>query len=78
MVDEEIRVGVRVETSDGSLRGFVRREGLKKRVTELMEGAKGKEASKKVGEWACMARKAVEEGGSSWSSLGSLLQETSV
>ncbi|MED6109680.1 hypothetical protein PIB30_035948 [Stylosanthes scabra] len=78
MVDEEIRVGLRVETSDGSLRGFVKREGLKKTVRELMEGEKRKEAMKKVGEWACMAIKAVEEGGSSWSSLEFLLQETSV
>ncbi|MED6200359.1 hypothetical protein PIB30_084261 [Stylosanthes scabra] len=78
LVVEEIRVGLRVETSDGSLRGFVRREGLKKIVKELMEGKKGKEATKKVSEWACMAKKAVEDGGSSWSNLESLLQEMCV
>ncbi|MED6195426.1 hypothetical protein PIB30_037783 [Stylosanthes scabra] len=79
LVVEEIRFGVRVETSDGSVRGFVRREGLKKTVTELMEGEKGKEATKKVSdEWACMAKKAVDKGGSSWSNLESLLQEMCV
>ncbi|MED6134892.1 hypothetical protein PIB30_041143 [Stylosanthes scabra] len=78
LVVEEIRVGLRVETSDGSVRGFVRREGLKKTVMELMEGEKGKEAMKKVSELACMAKKAVEESGSSWSNLESLLQEMCV
>ena len=41
-----------------------------------MEGEKGKEARKKVSEWKQMARKAVGEGGSSWSTLESLLHET--
>ncbi|MED6195431.1 hypothetical protein PIB30_037788 [Stylosanthes scabra] len=74
LVVEEIRVGVRVETSDGSVREFVRREGLRKTIMELMEGEKGKEAMKKVSEWACMAKKAVKKGGSSWSNLEALLR----
>ncbi|MED6200357.1 hypothetical protein PIB30_084259, partial [Stylosanthes scabra] len=49
MVDEEIRVGVRVETSDGYLRGFVRREGLKKTATQLMEGENERERSYEEG-----------------------------
>ncbi|KAK7339442.1 hypothetical protein VNO77_20110 [Canavalia gladiata] len=76
MVDEEIKVGLRVETCDGSVRGFVKREGLKKTVKELMEGEKGRKAKEKVRELADMANKAVQEGGSSCTALNSLLNET--
>nr|UTM61885.1 UDP-glycosyltransferase 15413 [Pueraria montana var. lobata] len=76
MVEEEVKVGLRVETCDGSVRGFVKREGLKKTVKEVMEGEKGKKAREKVRELADMAHKAVEEGASSWSTLNLLLNET--
>ena len=76
MVEEEIKVGLRVETCDGRVRGFVRREGLRKTVKELMEGERGKDARKKVRVLALMAREAVQEGGSSWSALDSLIDET--
>ncbi|KAF3444678.1 hypothetical protein FNV43_RR14371 [Rhamnella rubrinervis] len=75
MVVEEIKVGLRVETCDGSVRGFVKWEGLKKVVKELMEGDKGKEVRKKVKEVAEMAKKAMEEGGSSWCTLNTLIDE---
>ncbi|KAL6964251.1 hypothetical protein U1Q18_035308 [Sarracenia purpurea var. burkii] len=38
MVVEELGVGLRVETANGSVRGFVKWESLKKTVRELMEG----------------------------------------
>ncbi|KAF7843560.1 UDP-glycosyltransferase 90A1-like [Senna tora] len=78
MVEEEMKVGMRVETCDGSVRGFVRREGVRKKVRELMmvEGEKGEEVRRKVGEVAEMAKKAVEDGGSSWRTLENLLVET--
>ncbi|KAA8548081.1 hypothetical protein F0562_004658 [Nyssa sinensis] len=60
MVAEEIKVGLRVETSNGSVRGFVKREGLEKMVRELMEGEMGKEVRKKVKEVGEAARKAME------------------
>lgn len=75
LVAEEIKVGLRVETSVGTVKGLVKWEGLKKLVLELMEGDKGKEVRKKAKEVAEMAKKAVEEGGSSWSSLESLINE---
>ncbi|XP_015879170.3 UDP-glycosyltransferase 90A1-like [Ziziphus jujuba] len=75
MVVEEIKVGLRVETCDGSVRGFVKWEGLKKMVKELMEGELGKEVRKKVKEVAEMARKAMEDGGSSWRALDSLIDK---
>ncbi|KAF7136369.1 hypothetical protein RHSIM_Rhsim08G0056400 [Rhododendron simsii] len=75
MVVEEIKVGLRVETINGSVRGFVKSEGLEKMVRELMEGEMGKEARKKVEGFGEMAKKAVEEGGSSWQTLNQLINE---
>ncbi|GJS43562.1 hypothetical protein Tco_0568605 [Tanacetum coccineum] len=42
MVVEEIKIGLWVETCDGLVKGFVKSEGLKKIIKELMEGEKGK------------------------------------
>ncbi|KAG2714496.1 hypothetical protein I3843_03G033200 [Carya illinoinensis] len=75
MVTEEIKVGLRVVTCDGSTRGFVKSEGLEKTARELMEGEMGKGVRKKVKELAEMAKKAVEEGGSSWRTLDLLIDE---
>ncbi|KAJ1378774.1 UDP-glycosyltransferase family, conserved site [Sesbania bispinosa] len=75
MVEEETKVGFRVETCNGSVRGFVKWDVLKKKVRELMEEEKGREARKKVRDMAEKAKKAVQVGGSSWSTLGSLLDE---
>ncbi|KAK1568462.1 hypothetical protein Q3G72_024841 [Acer saccharum] len=78
MVVEEIKVGVRVETCNGSVRGFVKKEGLAKMVKVLMEGDKGKEVRKKVKQYAEMSKKAMEENtGSSWRSLDMLMSEIS-
>ncbi|XP_030553635.1 UDP-glycosyltransferase 90A1-like [Rhodamnia argentea] len=77
MVAEEIGVGLRVEAADGTVRGFVSREGLAKAVNELMEGDRGEAVRKKVKEVAAMARKAAEEGGSSWTALETLVEEIS-
>ncbi|KAL7190393.1 hypothetical protein ACSBR2_022630 [Camellia fascicularis] len=75
MVVEEIKVGLRVETSNGFVRGFVKWQGLEKMVRELMEGEMGKGVRKKVGEFGEAARKAMEEGGSSWHTLNQLIDE---
>ncbi|KAM4124931.1 hypothetical protein ACB094_01G269800 [Castanea mollissima] len=76
MVVEEIKVGLRVETCDGSVRGFVKWEGLEKMVKELMEGKKGKEVRKKCMEVTEKAKKAMEESGSSKCTLDLLIDET--
>ncbi|XP_021771363.1 UDP-glycosyltransferase 90A1-like [Chenopodium quinoa] len=73
MVAEEIKVGVRVETIDGSPRGFVKWDGLSKMVKELMEGEMGKKVRKTVKELSEVARKSVEGGGSSWCNMETLL-----
>ncbi|KAF7136528.1 hypothetical protein RHSIM_Rhsim08G0056000 [Rhododendron simsii] len=75
MVVEEMKVGLRVETSNGLVKGFVKSEGLERMVRELMEGETGKEARKKVKELGEAAEKAVEEGGSSWHTLNQLIDE---
>ncbi|XP_010550107.1 PREDICTED: UDP-glycosyltransferase 90A1 [Tarenaya hassleriana] len=76
MLVEELKIGVRVETEDGSVKGFVGREELSKKVKELMEGEKGRMAREKVKEYAEMAKKSMEEGsGSSWKNLDLLLHE---
>lgn len=74
-VVEEIKVGLRVGTVDGSVKGFVKAERLKEAVVELMEGEKGKELRERVEELAAAARDAVAEGGSSWLALDNLVGE---
>lgn len=75
MVAEEIKIGFKVETCDCSVRGFVKSEGLKKMVKELMEGEKGKEVRKKVKKIGMAAKEAMAEGGSSWRILNELIDE---
>ncbi|KAK9741352.1 hypothetical protein RND81_03G099200 [Saponaria officinalis] len=75
LVVEEMKVGLRVETCDGKVRGFVKWEGLSKIVNELMKGDAGKEVRKNSRECSLVAKKAVQEGGSSWVSLEKLLNE---
>ncbi|XP_076891584.1 UDP-glycosyltransferase 90A1-like [Bidens hawaiensis] len=75
MVVEEIKIGLRVEMCDGSVRGFVKADGLKKTIKELMEGEKGKEARKRVREVGAAAKAAMADGGSSWRTLNELINE---
>ncbi|XP_065847103.1 UDP-glycosyltransferase 90A1-like [Euphorbia lathyris] len=73
MVVEEIKVGLRVETCNN---GFVKSEGLKKMVKQLMEEEIGKEVKDNVKKYSEMAIKAIEEGtGSSSKTLDSLILE---
>ncbi|XVE67952.1 hypothetical protein DITRI_Ditri09bG0029200 [Diplodiscus trichospermus] len=77
MVVEEIKVGLRVETCDGKVRGgFVKWEALMKMERELMEGEKGREIRKNVKELAELAKMAMEENrGSSWRALDMPINE---
>ncbi|XWS31161.1 hypothetical protein CRYUN_Cryun23aG0053300 [Craigia yunnanensis] len=61
-VEDVWGIGIRVRPDD---KGFVRREIIEQCIKELMEGEKGKEAKKNVIKWKNLAKKAVEEGGSS-------------
>ncbi|CAF2157587.1 UDP-glycosyltransferase 90A1 isoform X1 [Brassica rapa] len=74
MVAEEVKVGVRVETQDGSVQGFVTRKELSQKIRELMEGD-GKLARENVKEYSKMAKEALVQGtGSSWKNLDLLLE----
>ncbi|KAL3813782.1 hypothetical protein ACJIZ3_015050 [Penstemon smallii] len=75
MVVEEIKTGLRVNTVDGSVKGFVKGESLKITVMELMGGEKAKELKAKVKKVAEDARKAVGNGGSSCLALNQLIDE---
>ncbi|ESQ50835.1 hypothetical protein EUTSA_v10022679mg [Eutrema salsugineum] len=76
MIVEEIKVGVRVETQDGTVQGFVTREELSRKIQELMEGETGKTARKNVKEYSKMAKAALVQGtGSSWKTLDLLLEK---
>ncbi|RWR85168.1 UDP-glycosyltransferase 90A1-like protein [Cinnamomum micranthum f. kanehirae] len=73
MVVEELGIGLRVKEEGGG--GVVGWEKVKDLVKELMVGERGKEVGKKVKELGKKAKTAVEEGGSSWCSLGLMLDE---
>ncbi|CAN0904476.1 UDP-glycosyltransferase 90A1 [Linum grandiflorum] len=76
MVVEELKVGIRVETSNGSVRGFVKWQGLEKTVRELMEGQRGEVAKKNVKDYSTKAMQSMEEmTGSSWRTLDMLINE---
>ncbi|CAA0828502.1 UDP-glycosyltransferase 90A1 [Striga hermonthica] len=75
-VTEEIGIGLRVSTVDGTRKGFVAGENLRSAVVELMEGENGKRMRDKVKEVAKEARKAVAEEGSSWLDLNRMIKET--
>ncbi|KAH0762634.1 hypothetical protein KY290_018707 [Solanum tuberosum] len=75
MVTEEIGVGLRIMPRNGSVRGFVEAEEVQKMVRELMEGEKGEMVRKKVKELGENAEEAMNEGGSSWSTLGLLIDD---
>ncbi|GAA0169913.1 glycosyltransferase [Lithospermum erythrorhizon] len=75
MVVEELKIGLRIKTHDGSLEGFVKAEVLENMVRELMGGEMGKEARKRVEEFSEAAMKAIEECGSSWCALNALINE---
>lgn len=75
MVVEEIKVGVRVSTVDGTSKGFVAAESLNRAVREVMDSEKGRQLREKVAEVAEAAKKAMREGGSSWNALNSLISE---
>lgn len=61
-VEDVWGIGIRVRPDE---KGFVTREIIEHCIKELMEGEKGKEAKKNAIQWKNLAKKAVDEGGSS-------------
>ena len=55
-------MGLKAPTDE---KGLVRREAAKHCIKEIMEGERGKEIKKNALKWRKLAKKAVDEGGSS-------------
>jgi UDP:flavonoid glycosyltransferase YjiC (YdhE family) len=70
-VVEELKIAVRVQTSDGTMRGFVTSEEVSRVVRELMLGELGAEAAK----LSVLAKEAVSKGGSSWKAVEDMIRE---
>ena len=78
LVVDELKVAVRVQTSDRTIRGFVTSEEVSKVVRVLMLGEEGVEAAKNVAELSACAKEAMEEGGPSWKALKDMISELCV
>ncbi|KAI4320659.1 hypothetical protein MLD38_034114 [Melastoma candidum] len=78
MLTEEIGAAIKVETENGSVRGFVTCEVMERAVRDLMEKERGEAVGKRVAELRDMARKATEPGGSSWMALEDLIANVSL
>ncbi|XP_074269719.1 UDP-glycosyltransferase 90A1-like [Silene latifolia] len=75
MVVKELKVGLRVETCNGSTKGFVKSEELKRVIFEFMGKEHGEMVRENVEELSKVAKKSIQEGGSSWINLESLLTD---
>lgn len=77
-VVDELKIAVRVQTSDRTIRGLVTSEEVSKVVRVLMLGEEGVEAAKNVAELSACAKEAMEEGGPSWKALKDMISELCV
>ncbi|KAL2528843.1 UDP-glycosyltransferase 90A1 [Forsythia ovata] len=75
MLVEEIIIGLRVETVNGSSNGYVESKSLKNMVKVLIEGKMENQSKKKLKEVAEAARNSMKKGGSSWHTLNQLIKE---
>ncbi|KAF9675886.1 hypothetical protein SADUNF_Sadunf09G0080000 [Salix dunnii] len=73
--EEEAWIGVQEQALLGG--ESIKSEALEKAVSQLMEGEEAEEMRSRAAAFGKMARKAVEEGGSSYSDLSALLDELS-
>lgn len=74
-VVDELRIGVRVHTSDGAVGGLVKSEEIAMAVKELMFGEAGKAMALRAKGIAAQARLAVSDGGSSWKEVEDMISE---
>ncbi|KAG0543346.1 hypothetical protein BDA96_02G182400 [Sorghum bicolor] len=75
---DELKIAVRVHTSDRTIRGLVTSEEISEVVRALMLGEEGVEAGKRVVELSASATEAMVEGGQSWKSLKEMISELSM
>ncbi|KAK9184033.1 hypothetical protein WN943_024378 [Citrus x changshan-huyou] len=80
LVTQVLKIGVAVGVGKSSTteRGFVRRERIEKAVKEIMVGDKAEQMRSRAKAFGEMAQRAVENGGSSFSNLNSLIEELSL
>lgn len=71
-VEDVWQMGIWAKPND---KGVVGREELEKCIREVMEGERGKEITKNALKWKDLARKAVDEGGSSDQNINEFVDE---
>uniref|UniRef100_J3MWK8 Glycosyltransferase n=1 Tax=Oryza brachyantha TaxID=4533 RepID=J3MWK8_ORYBR len=72
---DELRIAAMVWTSDSIARGFVTDEEISRVVGELMLGDVGVEAARNVARLSASAKKAMDQGGSSWTAVREMISE---
>ncbi|CAL5080967.1 unnamed protein product [Urochloa decumbens] len=75
---DELKIAVRVQTSDRTIRGLVTSEEVSKVVRMLMLGEEGVEVAKNVAELSASAKEAMAEGRPSWKALKDMISELCV
>ncbi|KAJ6385700.1 hypothetical protein OIU77_028811 [Salix suchowensis] len=78
-LQQDVQAGIRIGVQEQALSGgdSIKSEALEKAVSQLMEGEEAEEMRSRAAAYGKMARKAVEEGGSSYSDLNALIDELS-
>ncbi|XP_037426899.1 UDP-glycosyltransferase 90A1-like [Triticum dicoccoides] len=71
----ELKIAVRVHTSDRTMRGPVTSEEISRVVRELMLGEAGTEAAKNVAELSVLAMESILARGSSWKAVEEMIDE---
>ncbi|VAI31664.1 unnamed protein product [Triticum turgidum subsp. durum] len=74
-VVDELKIAVRVHTSDRTMRGLATTEEISEVVRKLMLGEAGIEAAKNVAGLSVLAVESVLKGGSSWKSVEEMISE---
>jgi hypothetical protein len=78
-VVDDVKVGVRVHTCDGTVQGLVKKEEIVRTVRELiMYGEAGAVMPKNVAKIAAQAHLALSDGGSSWKAVEEMIGDLCV
>ncbi|KAG6761386.1 hypothetical protein POTOM_034601 [Populus tomentosa] len=79
LVTQILKIGIRIGVQEQALLGgdSIKSKALEEALSRLMEGEEAEEMRSKTKAFGKMARKALEEGGSSYSDLNALIEELS-